>query len=268
MLEIELLTEAVFRRFGFDFRRFAKAPLEQKLATFCRAERVKNVSLLQAKVLHDEACFERLLAHLTAAPQPLFREPSFFRAFRETVVPMLRTYPTIRIWTPACGSGSDAFSLAIILDQEGLLARAKIYATDAFEKAVAAAAEGRLAFDLAAESAANFTATGCDVPFSRYVGKGAGGHRVKPALRKRVFFATHNLATDASFNEFHVVVCRDALLPFDTVLQARAHGVFLESLAPFGYLALGDGETLAYQPVRRSYEPLDEACGLWRRVAA
>jgi chemotaxis protein methyltransferase CheR len=181
---------------------------------------------------------------------------------------VLRTYPTVRLWIPGCGRGADAFSLAVLLSEEGLLSRVRIYATDFDQKTIEEAAEGRVTAARFKQSLENFTAAGGTGDLHRFFTRVEDGFRLKPAIRKTVFFTVHSLMTDRSFNEFHAIVARDVLSAFQSPLLERAFNIFHESLGRFGFLGLGDEESLSKNPNRRCYEPLLDGGALWWRKVA
>jgi chemotaxis protein methyltransferase CheR len=266
-IEIELLLEAVNRHYGFDFRGYAFGSLRRRLWRQATTEGVSSISGLQERVLHDPEAMERMLTGLSVNVTTMFRDPSFFVAFREQIVPLLRTYPFIRIWNAGCSTGEETYSLAILLEEEGLYDRARIYATDFNAEVLAQARAGLLPLDRMREYTQNYQRAGGAKEFSAYYGVEAGAARLDERLSTNVVFAQHNLGADRSFNEFNVILCRNVLIYFGRDLQRRVHNLFYESLAPFGVLALGQKETLRFTDVDDSYEVLDEREKLYRRVS-
>jgi chemotaxis protein methyltransferase CheR len=265
-LEIELLLEGVHRRYGFDFRNYAGAALRRRLWRRARAEGVDSISGLQERVLHNPACMQRLLLDLSISVTSMFRDPSFYAAFRERAVAHLRTYPFVRLWVAGCSTGEEVYSLAIVLDEEELYDRTRIYATDINDAVLEQARSGVYALDKMREYTQNYIRAGGRRAFSEYyVTDGAGAH-FSPALRRNVVFAQHNLVSDRSFNEFHAIVCRNVMIYFDRELQARVHRLFYESLVTFGVLALGQKESIRFTPFADRYEELDHAEKLYRKV--
>jgi chemotaxis protein methyltransferase CheR len=196
----------------------------------------------------------------------MFRDPSFYVAFREQVVPLLRTYPFIRVWNAGCSTGEEAYSLAILLEEEGLYERARIYATDFNAQVLKHARSAELPLDRMREYTQNYLQAGGKKEFSTYYTVGAGTARLHDRLSSNVVFAQHNLAADRSFNEFNVILCRNVLIYFGRDLQRRVHTLFYESLARLGVLALGQKETLRFTDVDDCYEELDAREKLYRRV--
>lgn len=264
-IEVDLILEGIYRHYGFDFRDYAFGSIKRRLWRRVWAENLDTLSALQNKVLHDPACMERLLVDLSVNVTAMFRDPSFHAAFRSKVVPLLRTYPFVRIWNAGCSTGEETYSLAIALHEEGLLERTRIYATDINDGVLQRAAKGEFPLDKMREYTENYIAGGGSRPFSEYysiVGKVA---RFRPELRSNMVFAQHNLVHDSSFNEFHVIVCRNVLIYFSKPLQDRVHDLFHESLVPFGVLALGKKETIAFTPHEHDYDELDADERLFRR---
>jgi chemotaxis protein methyltransferase CheR len=265
-LEIELLLEAVFRHYGFDFRQYARASIRRRLWKRVYAERLETISGLQERILHDPACMERLLLDLSINITSMFRDPSFFAAFRAKVVPLLRTYPFIRIWNAGCSTGEETYSLAIMLAEVGLLERTRIYATDINEAVLQKASLGAFPLAKMREYTENYLAAGGARSFSEYYVSRYDGAQFDRSLCDNIVFAAHNLVSDRSFNEFHVIVCRNVMIYFDRQLQNRVHTLFLESLAHLGVLALGHKESIRYTDHADHYESLDDHEKLYRRV--
>lgn len=265
-IEIDLLLEAVYRRYGFDFREYARASLRRRLQRRVALEGLHSVSGLQERLLHDPACMERLLLDLSINVTAMFRDPTFFRAFREKVVPLLRTYPFIRIWSAGCSTGEETYSLAILLQEEGLYERTRIYATDINEAVLHQASQALFPLEKMQEYTENYLAGGGTRAFSEYYTAAYEGAQFDRSLADNIVFARHNLATDRSFNEFQVVVCRNVMIYFDTPLQNRVHELFYESLLRLGVLALGPKESLAFTPHVDAYDVLDLQEKLYRKV--
>jgi chemotaxis protein methyltransferase CheR len=265
-LEIELLLEAVDRRYGFDFREYAPSSLKRRLWRRIRAEGLESVSGLQERVLHDPAVMEQLLLDLSINVTAMFRDPSFYVAFREKVVPMLRTHPFARIWVAGCSSGEEVYSLAILLGEEGLRDRARIYGTDINGAVLEQARAGVFPLDRMQDYTRNYIKAGGKRAFSEYYVAAYDGVQFQRSLVDNVVFAQHNLVSDRSFNEFHVIVCRNVLIYFDRPLQDRVHRLFYDSLATFGVLALGHKESIHFSRHESSYEELDALEKLYRKV--
>ena len=265
-IEIELLLDGIERHYGFDFRGYALGSLRRRLWRTAAEEGVESISGLQERVLHDPAAMERLLAGLSVNVTSMFRDPSFFVAFRENVVPLLRTYPFIRVWNAGCSTGEETYSFAILLEEEGLYERSRIYATDFNAEVLARARAGEFPLDRMQEYTQNYQRAGGTRDFSTYYSVQEGNAKLEDRLTEHVVFAQHNLASDRSFNEFNVVLCRNVLIYFGRDLQRRVHRLFYDSLAPFGVLGLGQKETLRFTDLEDHYEELDPREKLYRRI--
>jgi chemotaxis protein methyltransferase CheR len=265
-IEIALLLEAIFRRYGFDFREYAPASLRRRLWRRANAEGLPTLSALQDRVLHDPSCMERLLLDLSINVTAMFRDPAFFVALREKVVPLLRTYPFTRIWVAGCSTGEEVYSLAIVLDEESLLERTRIYATDINEEVVQRARQGVISLDKMQEYTQNYLQGGGTRAFSEYYLASYDGAQIDRRLLENIVFAQHNLVSDRSFNEFHLIVCRNVMIYFDRALQDRVLRLFDDSLAKFGVLGLGHKETLRYSVLADRYEELDGHEKLFRKL--
>jgi chemotaxis protein methyltransferase CheR len=265
-LEIQLLLEGIFQRYGYDFREYALASLRRRIWNFAAHQELRTISAVQEKVLHDPAWMERLLPALTVSVTSFFRDAGFFLAFRSKVAPLLRTYPYLRIWHAGCSTGEEAYSLAILLQEEGLYGRTRIYATDMHQSALRRAREGIYPLDFVDEYAANYNAAGGSRSFSDYFTTGYGHAVLRSPLKENLIFSQHNLVTDGSFNEFNIILCRNVLIYFQKPLQHRVHRLIYESLGTFGLLGLGNRESIQFTPHAKDYEPLDPDWKLYRRI--
>lgn len=265
-VEIDLLLEGIYRRYGFDFREYAPASLKRRLWRRIHAEKLTSVSGLQELVLHDAACMERLLLDLSINVTSMFRDPSFYVAFRRKVVPLLRTYPFTRIWVAGCSTGEEVYSLAIVLQEENVYDKARIYATDINESVLDRARAGVFPLEKMQEYTQNYITAGGMRAFSEYYVANSVGSRFTPSLIENVVFAQHNLVSDRSFNEFNTIVCRNVMIYFDKSLQDRVHRLFYDSLARFGVLALGHKESIKFSPHEERYEELDGEERIFRRT--
>jgi chemotaxis protein methyltransferase CheR len=264
-VEIALLLEGVYRHYGHDFRDYALPSLRRRIRQAMLDEGARTVSALQAMVLHDPRSLQRLVLALSVNVTSLFRDPPFYRALRERVVPLLRTYPKVRIWHAGCATGEEVYSFAVVLEEEGLYDRCQIYATDMSESVLSAAAAGEFPLRAVREGSANYARGGGGRGFASYYSVAGDRAVMRPSLRRNVVFAQHNLVTDRSFNEFNVVFCRNVLIYFNRDLQDRVHRLLYQSLARFGFLALGAKETVQFSPYERAYQDLGER--VYRKVA-
>jgi chemotaxis protein methyltransferase CheR len=265
-LEIELLLEGVFRHYGFDFRAYAYASIRRRLWKRVEGEGLRTISGLQDRILHDPEAMERLLLDLSVNVTAMFRDPSFYKEFRERVVPLLRTYPFIRIWHAGCSTGEEVFSMAILLEEEGLYDRARLYATDINDVVLQRARQGIFPLDRMQEYTENYLRAGGKRSFSEYYTAKYDGALFTPTLTRNIVFSQHNLVTDRSFSEFHVIFCRNVLIYFDKALQNRVHSLFYGSLVMFGVLALGSKESLKFSQYEPCYEKVSATEKLYRKV--
>jgi chemotaxis protein methyltransferase CheR len=265
-IELALLLEGIFRNYGFDFREYAPASLRRRVWRRAHAEGLTTLSALQDKLLHDPLCMERLLLDLSINVTAMFRDPSFYVAFREKIVPLLRTYPFTRIWVAGCSTGEEVYSLAILLQEEELYDRTRIYATDINESVLDRARAGVFPLDKMREYTQNYIRAGGRQAFSEYYLAKYDGAQFQRSLIDNVVFAQHNLVSDRSFNEFHVILCRNVMIYFDRSLQDHVHRLFYESLATFGVLGLGGKESIRFSPFEDRYEELDGGERLFRKV--
>jgi chemotaxis protein methyltransferase CheR len=265
-IELDLLLEGTFRQYGFDFRNYALSSLRRRVRHFMRDEHIETISLLQNRILHDRLSVERFLYSLSVNVSAMFRDPHFYRTFRKEVVPLLKTYPFVRIWLAGVSMGEEVYSLAILLREEGIHDRCRIYATDINDAVLKKAKEGIYPLDLMQSYTNNYIKAGGTQAFSDYYTAAYDHAILKSSLRENVVFAQHNLATDSSFNEFHVILCRNVMIYFNTQLQAHVHHLLHESLVMFGVLGLGAKETLRFSQHEHSYEEIDHQSRLYRRI--
>jgi chemotaxis protein methyltransferase CheR len=265
-VELELLLEGIHRYYGYDFRGYARSSLRRRLANVMRSERLHTLSALQERVLHDRAAWERCLQGISVNVSAMFRDPAFFLTFRRVAVPLLRTYPFIRVWQAGASHGEEAYSLAVLLMEEGLYDRTLIYATDINEAALHQAREGIYPADLMQRYTQNYIQAGGMASFSDYYTARYDLAILRPSLRQNIVFSQHNLVSDAPFNEFNVVLCRNVMIYFTKPLQEHALNLLHSSLSKFGILGLGAGESLRLTPLHELYEPLAEGQKLYKRT--
>ena len=265
-IEIDLLLEGIYRHYGFDFRSYAYSSLKRRLWKRIQAEGLQSISELQTRVLHDPAMMEKLLLDLSINVSAMFRDPSFYRCLREKVVPVLRTYPFIRVWHAGCATGEEVYSMAILLEEEGLYDRARIYATDINEVVLQTARNGIYPADRMQEYTQNYLRAGGTRSFSEYYTAKYGAAILSDALKRHVVYSPHNLATDRSFSEFNLILCRNVMIYFDRALQERVHTLFYESLVSFGYLGLGSRESLRFSRFEACYEQVEPREKIYRRI--
>jgi chemotaxis protein methyltransferase CheR len=265
-VELDLLLDAIYHRYHYDFRSYAEASLRRRLQTALVHFSCPTLSRLQERVLHEPAVFTELLRFLTVQVSDLFRDPVYFRALREVVVPHLQTYPAIKIWIAGCASGEEVYSLAILLDEEGLLDRTQLYATDINPASLRIAEEGVYELDRFVRFSENYRAAGGRGSLSDYYAAAYGSARLDARLRKRVVFSDHSLATDTVFAEMQLVSCRNVLIYFEKPLQERALSVLDASVCRRGFLGLGIKETLRFSSLAPAYTEVVPDARLYRRL--
>jgi chemotaxis protein methyltransferase CheR len=252
-LEIALLLEALYQRYGYDFRHYAKATVKRRLRQHLARANAATISDLIPKILHDEAAFQALVLDLSITVTEMFRDPSFYLALRETVVPFLKTFPFINVWHAGCATGEEVYSLAIVLMEEALYERAQIYATDFNDAALQKAKERIYPLEKIKEYTANYQKAGGKRSLPDYYHARYNAVILTPALQKNVTFANHNLVTDGIFAEMHLILCRNVLIYFDRTLQDRALSLLRDSLCYQGFLCLGLKESLQFSEVKDDF---------------
>lgn len=265
-IELNLLLEAIFRCYGFDFRNYARSSIKRRVWHRIQAENLHSISGLQEKVLHDPSCMKRLFSSLSINVTSMFRDPEFFQSFRTNVIPALRKIPFIRLWHAGCSTGEEVYSMAILLYEEGLYEKTRIYATDMSEGVINNAKKGLYPVEKLKEYTANYQKGGGLKDFSDYYSLANNDVVFHSFLKENIIFAQHNLVTDRSFNEFHVILCRNVMIYFDKTLQNHVHQLFLESLITLGILALGNKETMRFTEYEQNYEQIDSSQKIYRKA--
>ncbi len=241
-IEIALMLDAIKQRYGYDLGEYVPETIERRLRSALARSGLAHFGELQHRVLHDAACFSSLLDQLTVQVSDMFRDPEFYRVFRERVVPHLRTYPEIKLWHAGCASGEEVYATAILLCEEDLYERAQIYATDLSARAVESARAGVYSQEQASAFAQNYALSGGTRAFEDYVVSGYGRVAVRERLKKNVVYFQHNLATDYAIGEMNVIFCRNVLFYFEKQLRRRVLGTFAQGLCRGGFLCLGASE--------------------------
>lgn len=265
-VEVDLLLEAIYRTYGFDFRHYARGSIRRRIRRRVEAEGVGTISALQERVLHDIACMERFVADVSVPTTAMFRDPPFYRALQDKVVPTLRTYPFLRVWSAGCSTGEEVYSIAILLAEAGLLERTRIYATDLSEGALDQARTGRFPLGRMREYSRNYITAGGQRAFCEYFTADQTHARFDARLTENVVFAQHDLVSDRSFNEFNLILCRNVLIYFDRPLQEEVHTLLYGSLAMSGILGLGPRESLHSLRHKAGYGACDADQKLYRRM--
>jgi chemotaxis protein methyltransferase CheR len=265
-IEIKLLIEGIALRYGYDFREYAAAPLRRGLTLGMSGEGVATISAYQDRLLHDASAIKRFLSAVGVTVSGMFREAETLRCIREEVVSWLRTYPSARIWIAGCATGEEVYSLAIVLEEEGVYDRCRLYATDLNDDALAIARTGVYTLDRVMSYEAGYLAAGGRRSLVDFFSVSGGDARIRRKLQRHITWAQHSLVSDESFNEFHLIVCTNVLIYFRPTLQQRVHRLFHESLMRSGYLALGRRESLIFNPESSHYQPVAGGLSLFRKV--
>ena len=263
--ELRLLMEAIYHQYSYDFRNYSSASRQRRVLHALTQLDFPTIPALQAKVLNDPAVFMQLLQYLTIPVSDMFRDPTFFRALREQVVPVLRTYPSLKIWIAGCSTGEEVYSLAILLREEGLLERSLIYATDINARSLDKARQGIFPLDRLQGYTANYQKAGGEQAFSDYYTAAYDAVIFDKTLSDNITFADHSLATDSVFSETQLVLCRNVLIYFNKALQDRALGLFHESLSHRGFMGLGSKESIDFSGYAAHFEPLNKPERIFRK---
>lgn len=265
-VELSLLLEAMVRWSGYDFREYAPATLKRRVSERMRAEGVETISGLQERILHDHDALRRFVFAMSQHSNRLFSPPEYFKAVRERVVPFLRTYSFVRLWFPACSTGEDVFTIAALLQEEGILDRCMIYATDMSDIALSQARTGSFAVGALEEFSNRYRLSGGTSTLSRVCEYSEGVAQFDPDLQRHIIFSTHSIASDASLNEFQGIFARGLLPQLSKSLQYRVHNLMLQSLTRFGFLCLSQTETLRSTPHEGAFRKVDEVFPIYRRM--
>ncbi len=265
-IEVRLLLEGIRLSYGYDFREYALGPLRRGLVNAMAREGVHTVSAYQDRVLHDASCMQRFLGQVGVNVTSMFRDPELFACIREEVIPLLKTYPSVRVWVAGCATGEEIYSLAILLDEARVLDHYSIYATDLNDDTLAVARLGTYPLDRVRRYEDAYQKSGGAGSLSDHYTVDGRNARFSRDLASRITWARHNLVTDGSFNDFHLIVCANVLIYFRPSLQERAHRLMYDSLIRGGFLALGNRESLLYCPDRDHYERVREGVNLFRKT--
>ena len=265
-IEMPLLLEAMYQRYGYDFRGYAPASLLRRLRRAAHDEGLASLSALQDRILHQPEAMARFLDIVSVDVTAMFRDPGFYRVFREKIVPGLHGLPLIRLWIAGCSTGEEVYSAAIVLHEEGLLDKCKLYATDLNARVLEQGKEAIYPIRSMKEHTANYQKAGGQADFSNYYTARGDQIILRDFLRKNIVWAEHNLVTDSGFNEFHVILCRNVMIYFGRPLQERVHRLIYDSLAQGGFLGLGRSESLQFTPLEDRYEMVDAVEKWYRKV--
>lgn len=257
-IETKILLEAIYLRYGYDFRHYAPESIYRRIQSVLERKSLPTISDLQKEILHKPQAFESFVALLTVNTTEMFRDPAFFSALREEVFPFLQTYPSLKIWHAGCSTGEEVYSLAILLQEAGLYERSLIYATDISAAVLEKAKQGIYPLEYFREASENYKKAGGKGALSDYAHASYDSVTMDATLKRNLVFAQHNLATDASFGEMHLILCRNVMIYFGRNLQNRVLNLMGESLKAKGFLCLGRQETLYFTECERDYEQVGE----------
>lgn len=265
-IEIVLLLEAIYKRYGYDFRSYARSSIERRIRNFLSSSGVNSISEMIPRVLHDEEFFSLLARNFSVSVTEMFRDPFVYKSLRKNVIPLLRTWPHFKVWHAGCATGEEMYSMAILLKEESLYNRATIYATDFNEVVVKQAREGIYPIDRLQQATRNYTEAGGTSSFSDYYHARYEAAVIEESLKKRITCSAHNLATDSAFGEMHLIFCRNVLIYFNRELQNRVIRIFTESLVNGGFLCLGTKESLQFTDFAGQYEEVDKKAKIYKKL--
>ena len=265
-IEIDLFLDAIFQRYGYDFRHYAKASIRRRILNVLSKTNCKHISEMIPKLLYDKSFFEDLVYDFSITVTEMFRDPGFFKTLKDKIFPYLKTYPFFKIWHVGCATGEEVYSLAILLKEAGLYERATIFATDFNEKAIKKAKEGIYPIDNIKKYTSNYQKAGGKNGFADYYHAKYKAVIFNNGLRDNITFANHNLVTDGSFGEMNLILCRNVLIYFDNTLQTRVLNLVNESLSAKGFLALGNKETLQFSNAEKDFGIIDSKCRIYQKV--
>ncbi len=259
------LLESLYQKYGYDFRQYSEAHIKRRIRNRMTLSGIKDISEIQFKILNDEAFVIKLLHDLSITVTEMFRDPNFYKSLRENVIPLLKTYPFIKIWHAGCSTGQEAYSMAILLQEEGLYERSTLYATDFNQQVVNQAKEGIFSNVLIKEYTANYQVSGGKASFSDYYTSDDTNAIMNQSLKKNIVWANHNLVTDSVFAEVNMILCRNVLIYFNKDLQNKVHTLFYSSLVKGGILALGSKESLRFTDLNNKYVEADRKNRIYKK---
>jgi chemotaxis protein methyltransferase CheR len=255
--ELKELLESIRFVYGYDFTDYAMSSIRRRVTHFMTGRKIETLDELGKNILRDEKAFEEFVRELSVTVTEMFRDPVFYKSLRENVMKRLATYPFIKVWIAGCATGEEIYSIAILLQEENLLSRSVIYATDINQQSIQVAKDGVYPVSNMKAYTTNYQKSGGTKAFSEYYKAKYNVAMFDKSLKQNIVFAAHNLAVDRSFNEFQLIVCRNVLIYFNQQLQNKVIGLFYESLCPFGFLALGNKESLLFSDDRKHFEEVD-----------
>jgi chemotaxis protein methyltransferase CheR len=263
--EIDLLLHDVLEICGYDFTEYAPASLRRRISRLLILDKITDLTQFRQRLRSDKKYGSRFIEEITVNVTEMFRDPGFYKYLRQEVIPVLAAYPFIRIWHAGCSTGEEAYSMAILLQEAGILEKSLIYATDINPKAVDSARSGIFPLGPMKQYSENYILAGGMRDFSSYYTANSNYGKLHESLKKKIVFSTHNLASDGSFNEFHLILCRNVLIYFNKKLQEKVFLLLQDSLAKAGYLALGTKETLRFSSISTGFRQLEEQ-KIWKKT--
>jgi chemotaxis protein methyltransferase CheR len=266
-IEVDLLLEAIFQRYGYDFRSYSRASIDRRIHQFIAAGDIARISDMIPRCIHDEGLFSELAQQFSISVTEMFRDPFVYRALREQVVPIIASFPFIKVWHAGCATGEEAYSLAIVLAEAGLSDRATIFGTDFNDDALERARQGIYPADRVQDFTRSYQEAGGTASFSEYYHAGYGSATMDSRLKDKITFANHNLTVDNVFGEMHLIVCRNVLIYFDRGLRDRVLRLFGESLVRGGFLCIGMKEDLLFSDVAEDFEVVDRSARIYKKRA-
>lgn len=267
-IEIQILLDAVLKRYGYDFRHYSRASLQRRLTHAMEQARMKRFTEMLDELFHNEEFFDNFLRHMSVTVTDIFRDPLFYKSVREKVIPALKTFPFIKVWHAGCATGEEVYSMAIMLREEKFLNRSSIYATDFNKHSLDIAQKAVYSSDKLESYASNYRQAGGCGNFSDYYSSGYNLIKFKDYLKERVTFSYHNLVTDGVFGEMNIIFCRNVLIYFDKDLQNHTLNLLSASLRHGGYLCLGDKESLNFTTVSNQFEAVDDKQRIFKKTAS
>lgn len=264
--EMEMLLNDISHLYGYDFTQYSKASLKRRLNRICMLDKFASFAELRYRLIHDEAYLSRFIEEITVNVTEMFRDPHFYATLRHHILPILRTYPFIRIWVAGCSTGEEAYSIAILLKETNLFEKSLIYATDINPSVLERASNGIFPLNYMKQYSRNYILSGGEQDFSSYYVSMYDIARFHSDLSSKMIFSTHNLVSDSSFNEFQLILCRNVLIYFDKDLQNKVFKLFNDSLQPLGFLALGAKETLRFSDIEYQYKQWNEE-RIWKKTS-
>ena len=264
--EINDFLDAMYRCYGYDFSEYSRASVKRRIFRFMHIYKIKNIFELNYHIINDAGFFKSFLEEFTVNVTEMFRDPDFYKSLRENIIPQLATYPYVKIWHAGCSTGEEVYSMAIVLEEEGIYNKTKLYGTDINQQVLSQAQKGIYSVDNMRAYTNNYINAGGKRAFSDYYLAKYDGVLFDKSLKRNMVFSAHNIVSDSSFNEFNMIVCRNVLIYFNKSLQNKAVELFYNSLIMFGYLVLGSKESLLFTDYKDKFEVIDREQRIFRRI--